>query len=73
MSRVPEENENTGGMLDEGTRCSQARSVKSTWVSESWRQTSDPVRGDGSMQASGSVQGKAAGRSVRKLHVKNTN
>lgn len=57
MSRVPEENENTGGMLDEGTRCSQARSVKSTWVSESRRQASDPVRGDGSVQASGSAQG----------------
>lgn len=71
MSRVPEENENTGGMLDEGTRCSQARSVKSTWVSESRRQTSDPVRGDGSVQASGSAQGEAAARSVRKLNMLN--
>lgn len=37
--------------------------MKSTWMNESRRQTSDTVRGDGSMQASGSVQHRAAGSS----------
>lgn len=51
----PGGHENTGKMLDEGTRCYQDRSVKSTWMNESRRQTADTVRGDGSMHASESV------------------
>lgn len=55
----PGGHENTGGMLDEGTRCCyRDHSVKSTWMNESRRQTSDTV----SMQASGSARYKGAGR-----------
>ncbi len=56
----PGEHENTGRLLDEGTRCHQHESVKSARMNESWRQTSWTVKGDGSMQALGQFRTEPA-------------